>query len=141
MATTARADGIAQAINVVRQLWNTSVSNGTVAPEAMPALALTNAVNRPVVDPIRCGKSRRIKMGPRTFATAIPIPASRVPNTSAGHHGAPRSTVPTKISMRHPVSTTGTVHRRAARVAATANTPRHTTGPVVSSAAEPEPSP
>ncbi len=86
---------------------------------------------------MRCSKSRLIKPDINTLAIAMPVPASAVAANSTGSAPTPRNPVPSATSARHASSVRSVPKRRPSRGANIANSPRQTTGNVVSALAPP----
>jgi hypothetical protein len=89
----------------------------------------------PVMEPVRCGKSRLIRPGSRTFPIAIAEPTSTIPANSATAGPLDRTTNPRQISTSTPSTVCPMPNRRARCGAAGASSPKHSTGSAVSTPA------
>lgn len=105
---------------------------GMLIPEAMADHIFMDDVYKLVINPSRSGKSRLIRLGTSTLATAIALPTRAVPPKRAGTAGMERSRIPPVIRIMQYSSVRSMPKRDDNLGAASANTAKAMSGKVVS---------
>ncbi len=121
-----------QHASVACQLSPAARCTGTVTPAARAAPPNSDMEYRPVISPDLAAKSRLIRPGSSTLATAMPAPMTTVPANSATTESSSRSAVPAQISAMVPSSERSMPKRRPSRGAIGASRPKQSSGSAVS---------